>query len=96
MVGCARPARQPTIDASQGNLAFQLPRPTRNEIGELIAHIGAMRDSLRNVIGTMHMSEARSRAILRTMRDGVVLIDARASSYHQRHIEDMFGTTSTI
>ena len=75
-----------------GNFAAPLPPTSPDEIGELMTHIGTMRDGLRDIVGTLHMSESRNSAILRTMRDGMVHIDAHGTILDvNTSIEDLFG-----
>jgi methyl-accepting chemotaxis protein len=74
-----RDAAAATLAIADGKLHTLLPPAISDEIGEIMAYVGTMRDKLRDLLETSRLSEARSRAILRTMRDGVVHINAQGS-----------------
>jgi two-component system, sensor histidine kinase and response regulator len=75
-----------------GNFSAPLPPASPDEIGELMAHISTMRDGLLDLVGSLRSSEVRSSAILRTMRDGVVHIDAHGKILLVNDvIADLFG-----
>ena len=48
------------------------PGDDDDELGRLLAHLGEMRTALRASMNALKASEAKSQAVLRTMRDGVV------------------------
>ena len=65
---------------AQGDLTLPLPtnddtRP--REFQRILERIGVMRNALLDNIHTARQSAARSKATLRTMRDGIILIDSQ-------------------
>jgi two-component system sensor histidine kinase/response regulator len=59
-----------------GNFAAPLPAISEDEIGDLMLHFESMRISLLDLVSDLRVSESRNSAVLRTMRDGVIHIDA--------------------
>jgi PAS domain S-box-containing protein len=95
IIGGLREVGTAAREISAGNFATPLlasGAEGSDEINELMTHMGAMRDSLVDIVGSLRTSETRSRAILRTMRDGVVTIDTQGTilSVNDR-IGEMFG-----
>ncbi|MCB1957247.1 MAG: PAS domain S-box protein [Rhodocyclaceae bacterium] len=62
-------------EITQGDLGVDMRIEGPDELHTLMAHMGALRFSLYDLVSSIRASEARSRAVLRTMRDGVVEID---------------------
>ena len=65
--------------AAAGEIQQPLPDGAESrprELNQILEHIGLMRNALRDNIRAAQQRAARSKAILRTMRDGVVQVDS--------------------
>ena len=67
-------AEQVAAAIADGDLEVEIPNKGDDEFDMLLAHMGLMRDNLKTMIRSVRESEGRTHAVLRTMRDGVILI----------------------
>ncbi len=81
--------------AASGNLDQPLPAGAESrprELNQILEQIARMRDALRDHIRAAQQRAARSKAILRTMRDGVVQVDATGTIINVNDaLSEIFG-----
>jgi len=58
-----------------GNFDVELPKTTRDEIGQLTSAFKHMKTDLKQAIEESRESEAQQRAVINTIGDGVIMID---------------------
>lgn len=85
-------ATQVATAIAEGNLDVNLERDGDDEFDELVGRMSVMRDSLKSMIRSVRESEARTHAVLRTMRDGVIQISPDGTILSVNDVmTEMFG-----